>query len=119
MERFKNLIVRLVFGWEAQSKSLDHLNISELYSIHSQALPESTQEARTRAELSKRKGTIDEWIAIYRRSYTGSWAEDLSLQRIRQARATYEEWYRVFSSFPPGSPLKKIAEKKMKSTSRS
>lgn len=116
---FKNLIIRLAFRWELQPKSFNHLNLSELFSLHSRALPGSPQEARMRAELCNREGTLDEWIAIYSRSFTESWVEDLSFRNIRKASATYDKWFKIFLSFPAGSPIRKIAKQKMDSPSRS
>lgn len=115
----KWLIDRLRFGRESPRELFNHLTLSQLYDIHRDALPESPTKARTRAELSNREAPLKEWVAIYKRSLNDVWAEGLSLRKIRQARATDEEWHQVFTNSPKDSRLYRIARKKMKYTSRS
>ncbi|HEX7586267.1 MAG TPA: hypothetical protein VF390_01375 [Patescibacteria group bacterium] len=122
MRLFKRLALRLVFGRvivDLPPHFFDKLNLSQLYDRHRQALPKSPLEARTREELSNRDEPLQEWVKLYKISPVESWAEDLTFRRIRNASATYDEWYQVSLTFPDSSPLKKIAQQKMKSTSRS
>jgi hypothetical protein len=126
MGLFKKLIDRLQSGqaganleqeWSPQS--FNQLTLSQLFDIYQWAWGSSPLEAKARAELRNRQGTLEEWVMIYQRSLTCSWIEDLALRRIRQARATQEEWRQVLFASSEGSLLKKIAKEKMNSTSRS
>jgi hypothetical protein len=126
MGLFKRLIVRLRSGrtdadlkqeWPFQS--LSQLTLSELFDIYQWAWGSSPLEARAHAELCNRIGTLQEWIAIYKKALPWSRIENLALRRIRQIGATRKEWHQLFITSPAGSPLKKIAEAKMNLTSRS
>lgn len=119
MELLERLLTRLGFGQELPFQFSSKLTLFEWYDIHSQALPGSSLEVRTRRELQNGIGTLNEWAAIYRRSPFRSWVEELSLRRIRQARATDDEWHQVFLTTPAGGQLNRIAQQKMDSTSRS